>query len=78
MELILAIGPTTRAAIGPIISAMNTPNARSRFLLLPQVDEASTTLKAPAVLRRYSLARLAASASPVASQQRTFKPHPQQ
>jgi hypothetical protein len=57
---------------------MNTPNARSRFLLLPQVDEASTTLKAPAVLRRYSLARLAVSASPARSQQRTFKPHTQQ
>jgi hypothetical protein len=56
---------------------MNTPSARSRFLLLPQVDEASTTLKAPAVLRRYSLARLAASGSPARSQQRTFKPHPQ-
>ena len=37
------------------ISAMNTPNARSRFLLLPQLDEASTRGKAPGVLRRYSL-----------------------
>jgi len=57
---------------------MNTPNARSRFLLLPQVDEASTTLKAPAVLRRYSLARLAATASPARSEQHAFKPQHQQ
>ena len=60
------------------MTAMNTPNARSRFLLLPQVDEASTTVKAPAVLRRYSLARLAASVSPAQTEQRALKPQHQQ
>ena len=49
---------------------MNTPNARSRFLLFPQVDEASTMVKAPAVRRRYTLARLAASASPARPEHR--------
>jgi hypothetical protein len=57
-------------------SAMKTTNARSRFLLLPQVDEASTMVKAPAVLRRYSLARLAASA-PARPEQRPYQPQPQ-
>ena len=52
---------------------MNTPNAKSRFLLLPQVDDASTMVKAPAVLRRYSLARLAASA-PARPEQRPYDP----
>jgi hypothetical protein len=56
---------------------MNTPNARSRFLLLPQVDEASTMVKAPVVLRRYSLARLAPS-SPARPEQRPFRPAAQQ
>ena len=77
-RVILARRPTTRVGMGWIISAMNTPNARSRFLLLPQVDEASTMVKAPAVLRRYSLARLAASASPARPEQRTFRPLPNQ
>jgi hypothetical protein len=74
---ILATRPTTRAGIWSIISAMNTPNARSRFLLLPQVDEASTMVKAPVVLRRYSLARLAAS-SPARPEQRPYRPRTQQ
>ena len=47
-----------RARVPPSMLAMNTPNATSRFLLIPQVAEASTMAKAP-VLRRYSLARLA-------------------
>ncbi|MGA2007874.1 MAG: hypothetical protein ABSH27_09990, partial [Solirubrobacteraceae bacterium] len=68
--------PTTRMAPYSIIPAMNTPNARSRFLLLPQVDEASTMVKAPVVLRRYSLARLAASA-PARPEQRPYRPQPQ-
>jgi hypothetical protein len=59
------------------MTSMNTPNARSRFLLLPQVDEASTTVKAPVVLRRYSLARLAPS-SPARPEQRPFRPAAQQ
>ena len=54
---------------------MNT-NAQSRFLLLPQVEEASTKVKAPAVRRRYSLARLAVT--PSRAEQRTFKPQAQQ
>jgi len=58
------------------MTAMNTPNARSRFLLLPQVDEASTVAKAPVVLRRYSLARLAAANSPSRAEQRGLEPHP--
>ena len=57
--------------------AMNTPNARSRFLLLPAVEEASAVAKAPAVLRRYSLARLSAATSPSRAEQRFTEPHPQ-
>jgi len=52
--------------------AMTTPRARSRFLLLPQLAEASTVAKAP-VLRRYSLARLGAP-TPVRSQHRLNSP----
>jgi hypothetical protein len=36
---------------------MNSDNAGSRFLLLPELSEPSVTSKQP-VLRRYSLARL--------------------
>jgi hypothetical protein len=39
--------------------AMNSDNAGSRFLLLPELSEQSVTSKQP-VLRRYSLARLPA------------------
>jgi hypothetical protein len=42
---------------------MNAPHAPSRFLLIPQVADASTMAKGP-VLRRYSLARLASPALP--------------
>lgn len=74
--VILATRPTTPSVVERMISAMNTPNARSRFLLFPQVDEASTMVKAPAVLRRYTLARLAASASPARPEHRPYPvPH---
>jgi hypothetical protein len=56
---------------------MTTSNARSRFLLLPQVDEASTKAASPVVLRRYSLARLAPS-SPARRKQLAFEPQTQQ
>jgi hypothetical protein len=73
----LASRPRTGAARAGIIAAMNTPNARSRFLLLPAVEEASAVAKAPVVLRRYSLARLAASAAPSRLEQRSLEPQPQ-
>jgi hypothetical protein len=38
---------------------MNSDNAGSRFLLLPELSEPSVTSKQP-VLRRYSLARMPA------------------
>jgi len=49
----------TRPPLVPIMFAMNSDNAGSRFLLLPELSEQSVTSKQP-VLRRYSLARLPA------------------
>ena len=55
--------------------SMNTPHSTSRFLLIPQVAEASTMAKAP-VVRRYSLARLASSLSPAGPAQRSAQSQP--
>jgi len=51
------------------------PHSTSRFLLIPQVAEASTMANAP-VLRRYSLARLASSLSPARPVQRSAPVQP--
>lgn len=55
--MILAERPRTGGRPRAIMLSMNPANAKSRFLLLPELRDPSVSSKQP-VLRRYSLARL--------------------